>query len=464
MTFAQPSLIKVNKMTIEMDELKPIREGFGVVEETRKLARIVEIDDVVKHPNADALELAIVGGWQLCVKMGEYKKGDRAIYCEIDSLLPLDNVKLFGFLESRRSDNRRVDGKNYHRLKTIKLRKELSQGLLVPIPDEFKDEPVDTNLTLKLGILKYESAPPMVSKAHAARNAPWIVKLGAKLIGNLGGALKPWPEMLTKSDQDRIQNKTVAFYNLKEDGDDMEVTYKLDGSSMTVFCVDDKGIRTGVCSRNYELGMGGEKWGFIQQLRYWVGNFLIRNRNLFRKKTWVTPEGKLRNGIILPLWTKGTAIEDNNFVRVTNQQQIIERLLKFHKNTGRFISVQGELIGPSIQDNFEEVADYDYYIFNVYEDGNRELLPAEARAVVKDLGLNYVPVLDPCWKPSKEMSVKDVLAMAEGPSAFKNKRGYREGLVFKSNQRVLSWKAISTNYLLKKEKEEEKAAAKEDAV
>ncbi|MOA59970.1 hypothetical protein D3C78_1847300 [compost metagenome] len=57
----------------------------------------------------------------------------------------------------------------------------------------------------------------------------------------------------------------------------------------------------------------------------------------------------------------------------------------------------------------------------------------------------------------------DVLKMAEGPSAFKNKRGYREGLVFKSNQRVLSWKAISTKYLLKLEEELEKEAKAEEA-
>lgn len=157
-----------------INEMKPIREGFGVVEETRKLVRIVELDDVVTHTNADSLELAIVGGWQLCVKKGEFKKGDRAIYCEIDSLLPLEQVELFGFLEARRSDNRRVNGVNYHRLKTIKLRGELSQGLLVPIPDKFKNRAVDENLTLELGVLKYESTPPQVSVARVGREAPSV--------------------------------------------------------------------------------------------------------------------------------------------------------------------------------------------------------------------------------------------------------------------------------------------------
>lgn len=85
-------------------------------------------------------------------------------------------------------------------------------------------------------------------------------------------------------------------------------------------------------------------------------------------------------------------------------------------------------------------------------------MPTEARKVVEELGLKYVPIFITNWKPSIETSVKDVLVMSEGPSAFKNKRGYREGLVFKSNKRILSFKAISNKYLLKTEADLEKQA------
>ena len=88
----------------------------------RKLLRVVVIDEIVEHPNADALELGIVGGWQVCVKKGEFKAGDKAIYAEVDAMLPLDNP-LFSFLEGRNQYT--VDGVNYSRVKTIKLRKEL---------------------------------------------------------------------------------------------------------------------------------------------------------------------------------------------------------------------------------------------------------------------------------------------------------------------------------------------------
>lgn len=145
----------------------------------------------------------------------------------------------------------------------------------------------------------------------------------------------------------------------------------------------------------------------------------------------------------------GTAVEENNFVRQDAKEEIQKKLLNFQQRTGRYITVQGELIGPDIQSNFEDVKEHAYYVYSVYEDGNVELLPNVAQELVKQLGLNYVPILNPAWKPDADTKVKDVLAMAEGKSAFNNKRGFREGLVFKANDRVMSWKAISNKYLLK---------------
>ncbi|QBJ02838.1 RNA ligase [Pseudomonas phage Psa21] len=435
---------------------KEIKAGFGVVEKDRKLARIVIIDDVVPHPNAERLELAVIGGWQLCVKLGEYKKGDRAVYCEIDSLLPLSNVELFGFLEERRSDNRRVDGVNFHRLKTIKLRKEISQGLLVPVPAKFKDSPVDTNLTLELGILKYEPRAPMEPSNKEARGSDWYSRLIRKIIGNLDGSLIPWPAQLTKSDQDRVQNKTVAFTLAKEAGEVFEVTYKLDGSSMTVFCINDKGVRTGVCSRNYELGLGEGNWSFSEQLRHWVGAFLIRNRKVVSLKKVPLEEGGFKRklhwtGIHIPQWLKGSIATENNFTRYVKEHEVTKALREYQARTGEFITVQGELIGPDIQSNFEGVDKHEYHVFSVYRNGNEEVLPEEAEKIVKELGLTYVPIFDRAFVIKPEQGVKEILELAEGQRAFNPKKGtYREGLVFKSKSRLMSFKAISNSYLIKK--------------
>jgi RNA ligase (TIGR02306 family) len=88
----------------------------------------------VKHPDADSLSLATVLGWQVVVRNDEAKEGDLIIYCEIDSLLPGDSEWLPEAIKGRVASQ--VD-KTYFRVKTIKLRKELSQGLIVPIPKEW---------------------------------------------------------------------------------------------------------------------------------------------------------------------------------------------------------------------------------------------------------------------------------------------------------------------------------------
>lgn len=445
---------------------KPIREGHGVVEKDRKLARIVALDDVVVHPNADNLDLAIVGGWQLCIKKGEFKKGDLVIYCEIDSLLPLSQVELFGFLEDRRSSNRCVNGENYHRLSTIKLRKELSQGLIVPIPEKYKDLPVDTNMTLELGILKYEPKPVRERDGgQAEASNDWYGKLIRRILRGLDGELMPWPGQLTKSDQDRVQNKTTAFTIARENETSFEITVKLDGSSMTVFCIDDKGVRVGVCSRNYELSLGNEaNWSLFDQVRHFVGAFMVRNRKIVRKIKRLNKDGVLVpgwkwNGIHLPEWRKGPLVSENNFTTYVKEHGIVERLQQYQKETGEFITVQGELIGPNIQSNFEGVEKNEYHVFSVFRNGNEEILPDEAREIVAKLGLTYVPVLDANYVIPKDATVKDILEMAEGQRAFNGtKDSFREGLVFKARNVVMSWKAISNKYLLKKEAEEEKEA------
>lgn len=449
---------------------KPIREGHGVVEKDRRLARIVLLDDVVPHPNADKLDLALVGGWQLCVKKDEFRKGDKVIYCEIDSLLPLSQVELFGFLEERRSSNRRVNGENYHRLSTIKLRKELSQGLLVPLPEKYKNWAVETNMTLELGILKYEPKPVRERDgANAPAASDWYGKLIRRILRGLDGELMPWPGQLTKSDQDRVQNKTTAFTVAKDNETSFEITVKLDGSSMTVFCIDDKGVRTGVCSRNYELSLGDEaNWSLFDQVRHFVGAFMVRNRKIIRRAkkldkdgNWV--KGWKWNGINIPEWRKGPLVSENNFTTYVKEHGIVERLRKYQKETGEFITVQGELIGPNIQSNFEGVDKNEYHVFSVFRNGNEEVLPDEAREIVAKLGLTYVPVVDANYVIPKDATVKDILEMAEGQRAFNpTKDSFREGLVFKARNVVMSWKAISNKYLLKKEAEEEREAKAEE--
>ena len=55
----------------------------------RKLARVEEITNIQPIENADAIELASVKGWNVVIKKGEFKKGDKCVYFEIDSFLPI---------------------------------------------------------------------------------------------------------------------------------------------------------------------------------------------------------------------------------------------------------------------------------------------------------------------------------------------------------------------------------------
>jgi RNA ligase (TIGR02306 family) len=194
----------------------------------RKLATIRKIDALRPIPDADAIECAVVGGWTAVVKKGEYAAGDLAVYCEIDSWIP---HALAPFL-SKGKEPRVFDGIQGERLRTMKLRGQLSQGLLLPLStltmiDSELFEGLD--VSFPLGIVKYEAPIP------------------AQLAGEVKGMFPGW---IQKTDQERVQNlKEELDYWLREQHV-WEVTEKLDGSSMTVYLRDGE---FGVCSRNLEL-------------------------------------------------------------------------------------------------------------------------------------------------------------------------------------------------------------------
>lgn len=121
---------------------------------------IVEIDKIEPHPNADALEIVRIKGWQTCVRLGDFSVGDKAIWIEPDYNVPLSNP-LFSFLKNK--DN---EGRTFERIRVRKLRKVISQGLLIKVPDELSRFPVGSNVVDLLGIERYE--PPMPTSSYAS--------------------------------------------------------------------------------------------------------------------------------------------------------------------------------------------------------------------------------------------------------------------------------------------------------
>lgn len=123
----------------------------------RKLATIQTIKDIQPIPDADAIEVAKVMGWEVVIKKNEYKVGDKVVYFEIDSYLPRE--PRYEFLEKACLRNIPVLGEGL-RLKTIKLRGQISQGLLMPLsvyPEHNLSElKVGTDVTELLGVRLFE--------------------------------------------------------------------------------------------------------------------------------------------------------------------------------------------------------------------------------------------------------------------------------------------------------------------
>jgi RNA ligase (TIGR02306 family) len=195
----------------------------------RKLAKIVKIDELNPIEGADAIECAVIGGWKVVAQKGLYNVGDLAVYFEIDSWIPHE---LAPFL-SKGKEPRVFEGVRGERLKTIKLRGQLSQGLLIPLQEACKNIESELfeglDVTVPLGILKWEK--------------PMNAQLAGVCKGN-------FPSLIPKTDQERAQNLVKEIVAANEAGTKFEITEKLEGSSMTVYRIQGE---FGVCSRNLDL-------------------------------------------------------------------------------------------------------------------------------------------------------------------------------------------------------------------
>lgn len=199
----------------------------------RKLATIRKISEIKQHTNADKLNLAVIDGWQVVTnKDNDFNQGDFVVYFEIDSWIP---TEIASFL-SKGKEPREYEGVKGERLRSIKLRGELSQGLILPLETAFPYVSVQTALMLKDG--------DDVSEAMNIKK--WERPMNPQLAGLARGN---FPSFIRKTDQERIQNQFKAMEQRHFD-DEYEVTLKVDGSSCTFFYNNGE---VGVCSRNLEL-------------------------------------------------------------------------------------------------------------------------------------------------------------------------------------------------------------------
>lgn len=340
----------------------------------RKLATVRRIKEILPIEGADRIELAVVDGWKVVVaKDVQHKVGDLVVYCEIDSFLPIREE--FEFL--RKSSYKKMGDQEGFRLRTAKMKGQISQGLILPI---FVLNPPDTNIyvqpfegldvTEMLDIVKYE--PP----------------IPANLAGKVKGL---FPSFLVKTDEERVQNIAVEYSALCfQSKHQFYVTEKLDGSSATFYINNGE---FGVCSRNLEL----------------------------------------------------LETEDNSFWKVARELKLEENLRALGKN----ICLQGELIGEGIQGNPYGIKGQTVRFFSVYQ------IDSRTRLGIKDLedicfmiGLQTVPILESNFILPN--TIEEMLQYAEGKSAL-NPKTEREGVVVRSLDGTISFKAISNKFLLKNE-------------
>ena len=187
----------------------------------RKMASVQRVLEKKSIVGADLVEAYRVNGWWVVDKKGAYEVGDLVVYCEVDSWIP---HTLAPFLTKPGHSPREYLGVKGERLRTVKLKGQLSQGLLLPLVEDNSEEGQDFSEIL--GITKWEDT---------------------RYMANMDARGK-FPDFIPKTDQERVQNldRTLEKYF----GQSFEVTVKRDGSSLTAFV---NGEESGVCSRNVNL-------------------------------------------------------------------------------------------------------------------------------------------------------------------------------------------------------------------
>jgi len=376
----------------------------------RKLASIQKIVSLEPIQGADMILKATVLGWEVVVaKKDNLKVGDLVVYCEVDSILPPKPE--FEFLRERK-----------FRIKTIKLKGQVSQGICFPLSIlptvEFKlggriakvnafNE--GDNVTEVLGITKYDSQAEF-ERAEALKREGIHKNRMDKFLKRYAWyrnlIFKPtktaFPSFIRKTDEDRIQ----LFPNACEQWKDIPftVTEKIDGQSATYFCVP-----------NPRKGLFRKKWLF---------GVCSRNFQLLKE-------------------------DNSSYWTVANQEGIKGKLISYADEFKCGVIVQGEIIGTKIQGNKYGVKEYEFFVFNVvgYINGNKNVLnQLQQQLFCQNYDFTTVPIVaNSLYLPT---TIQEIVQYAKGNSILKTDV-LREGVVMRNYERNISFKAINPDFLLK---------------
>lgn len=382
----------------------------------RALAYIVTVDEVRPIPNYDRVEHTRTNGWWCVTKLGEMKVGDKAVYFEVDSKVP-EKDERFAFLESK-----------HYKIKTQKMCKVYSQGLLLPIASfpELAGKQVGDDVTDILGITysvdedntrKSNSVDPKAKYKSMAAHHPKIFgnklvrkimkyEVGRRILYTLFGRKKDKPlafpthfEYIHKTDEERCENiPWVLGYERP-----LIVTEKLDGTSST-----------------YILERIGKR-----KFEFYVLSRNVRQRNE-NQKTY----------------------HDHNIYWDMAFKYDIESKLKKYLNDNpelKYVCIQGESVG-GVQGNPLKLKEDDLYVFNFIRSDIGRLSSTDGKEIIEKMEMKFVPILETNYYVPNDMET--FKEFATGKSAV-NPNALREGIVLRDPTNDFSFKNVSREYLLK---------------
>lgn len=389
----------------------------------RELAYIVTIDEIRPIEGYDRVEHARVGGWWVIVRKDQFKVGDLAIYIEIDSRVPEKDP--FMFLDKR-----------HFKVKTLKMCKVISQGLLMS-PEDFGWNPANLTvgefLTEKLGIVyadevdnkrkakanpnaKYNSIMSRHPKFAKTKIAKWCMKrnwarkilyffLGNKKKDNA----KTFPshlEHIHRSDEERAENMPWILENKTR----WIKTTKIDGTS-SLFLLERKGRKREywVCSRNVRQ-LDRDQKCYHDDNVYWEAN-------------------------------------DKYHIR-----EFLEDMLNKHPEWS-YVAIQGETAGCSssgaaIQGDPHKFKELRFFGYNFITSNIGRWNSIDAANLCSSYGIEWVPIVDDNYILPD--SFEEFKLSADGPCEANGASGNREGYVYRNfDDNTLSFKNVSREYLLK---------------
>ena len=397
----------------------------------RELAYVVRVDDIKSIEGRDRVECAVVGGWTIMVRRGQFHPGSLGIYFEIDSQVP--EKEPFMFLAQKK-----------FKIKTQKYKTPngqfWSQGLLMSADDfgwiiaECKSDTciVDANgiahhiddesrfLTKQLGVTyavaednarksgsmdKYKKMAQRNPKLFAKKPIRWLMRRdwGKKLLFALFGKKKDkksgWPAWVKKTDEERVQNMPWILQNKEP----WIATEKIDGTSTT-------------------FTMKRGKFGKF--------DFYVCSRNVVFDK----PD-------------KACFYDSNVYLEMAEKYDIENALKDILKSNPEleWVTIQGETYGPGIQKRDYSATEHKFAAFNFITSTEGRWNSLEAKELLAFYGIPWVPIVDKNFILPD--TVEELLDIATDVSVIDG--GMREGLVLRSLDGTQSFKAVSNEFLMK---------------